>query len=71
MEDREVLLQSLHRLESTRREVLMMYYVEEIPIHRIAYILDISVDIAYSRLRLARKQLANVVIGLRITRGVP
>jgi RNA polymerase sigma-70 factor (ECF subfamily) len=70
LEEREMLIQSLHLLESTRREVLMMYYVEEIPVARIAYILDIPVDTTYSRLRLAREQLANVVVGIRIARGV-
>jgi RNA polymerase sigma-70 factor, ECF subfamily len=71
LEEREMLLQSLHMLESTRREVLMMHYLEEIPIPRIAYVLDIPIDVAYSRLRLAREQLANVVIRLRIARGAP
>jgi RNA polymerase sigma-70 factor, ECF subfamily len=71
LEEREMLLQSLHMLESARREVLVMYYVEEIPVPRIAYILDIPVDIAYSRLRSAREQLANFIIWLRIARGVP
>ena len=70
-EEREMLLQSLHMLESTRRDVLLMYYVDEIPVPRIAYILDIPVDIAYSRLRSAREQLASFVIELRIARGVP
>jgi DNA-directed RNA polymerase specialized sigma24 family protein len=46
-----------------------MHDLDEIPIPQIAHQLDVPVDTAYSRLRLARKQLAGHVLRLRASRG--
>jgi RNA polymerase sigma-70 factor (ECF subfamily) len=69
-EEREFLLTALDTLDLERRAVLVMHDVDEVPTHEIARQLDIPLNTVYSRLRLARKQLANAVTKLGVERGV-
>lgn len=69
-EEREFLLTALDTLDLERRAVLVMHDVDEVPTHEIARQLDIPLNTVYSRLRLARKQLASAVTKLGVERGV-
>jgi RNA polymerase sigma-70 factor (ECF subfamily) len=68
-EERALLLDALQTIELDRRAVLVMHDVDEVPIPEIAHLLDVPLNTAYSRLRLARQQLAAAVTRLRIARG--
>jgi RNA polymerase sigma-70 factor (ECF subfamily) len=70
LEQRELILAALQALDLDRRAVLVMHDVDDIPVPQIADALDIPLNTAYSRLRLAREQLAHAVTRLRITRGI-
>jgi len=69
LEERELLLEALHTLELDRRAILVMHDVDDVPVPQIAEMLDIPLNTAYSRLRVAREQLASAVTRLRIARG--
>jgi RNA polymerase sigma-70 factor (ECF subfamily) len=69
LEERDLLLQALHSIDLDRRAVLVMHDVDDVPVPQIAHTLDIPLNTAYSRLRLAREQLASAVTRLRIARG--
>jgi len=68
-EERTLLLDALQTIDLDRRAVLVMHDVDEVPIPEIAHQLDVPLNTAYSRLRLARQQLAAAVTRLRIARG--
>lgn len=68
-EERDLLLSALHSLDLDWRAVLVMHDVDEVPVPEIAHTLDIPLNTAYSRLRLAREQLASAVTRLRLARG--
>jgi RNA polymerase sigma-70 factor (ECF subfamily) len=70
LEQRELILEALQTLALDRRAVLVMHDVDDVAMPQIAHSLEIPLDVAYSRLRLAREQLASAVIRLRIARGV-
>ncbi len=70
LEQRELILEALQTLAIDRRVVLVMHDVDDIARPQIAHSLCIPLDVAYSRLRLAREQLASEVTRLRIARGV-
>jgi RNA polymerase sigma-70 factor, ECF subfamily len=70
LEQRELILEALQTIHVDRRAVLVMHDVDDIAMPQIAYSLDIPLDAAYSRLRLARDQLASALTRLRIARGV-
>jgi RNA polymerase sigma-70 factor (ECF subfamily) len=69
LEERALLLEALQTLDLDRRAVLVMHDVDDIAVPHIAHTLDIPLNTAYSRLRLAREQLATAVTRLRIARG--
>jgi RNA polymerase sigma-70 factor, ECF subfamily len=69
-EERELLLSALDTIDLERRAVLVMHDVDEVPTHEIARQLDIPLNTVYSRLRIARKQLADAVTKLGVARGV-
>jgi RNA polymerase sigma-70 factor (ECF subfamily) len=71
IEQRELLLTALQSLDLDKRAVLIMHDLDEVPMPQIAHLLDLRLNTAYSRLRLAREQLAVIVTRLRITRGQP
>lgn len=69
LEERTLILEALETLDLDRRAVLVMHDVDDIAVPHIAHTLDIPLNTAYSRLRLAREQLATAVTRLRIARG--
>jgi RNA polymerase sigma-70 factor (ECF subfamily) len=68
-ERRNMLLAALDSIELDLRALLVMHDVDDVPVPQIAHMLDIPLNTAYSRLRLARKQLAAAVTRLRVARG--
>jgi RNA polymerase sigma-70 factor (ECF subfamily) len=70
LELRELMLTALHSLDIERRAVIVMHDVDEVPVPQIAEQLSIPLNTAYSRLRIAREQLAREVTRLRIARGI-
>jgi RNA polymerase sigma-70 factor (ECF subfamily) len=69
LEERDLLLSALQTIELDRRAVLVMHDIDDVPVPEIAQMLDIPLNTAYSRLRLARGQLGAAVTRLRIARG--
>jgi len=61
---------ALAEMDFNRRAVLIMHDVEELPVPAIARELGVPVNTAYSRLRLARAELAAAVERLRKTERV-
>lgn len=55
-EDRELVLAALQHVELHRRAVLVMADIDDIPVPQISEALDIGLNTAYSRLRLARTE---------------
>jgi RNA polymerase sigma-70 factor (ECF subfamily) len=62
---REAVVRVLDELDLDRRAVLVMHDLEDHPIPEIAAALNIPVPTAYSRLRLAREDLAAAIKRLR------
>jgi RNA polymerase sigma-70 factor (ECF subfamily) len=62
---------ALAGLDFDKRAVLVAYELEEHPMKEIAEALDIPLNTAYSRLRLAREEFAAHVMRLRARRGDP
>ncbi len=50
----DLVTRTLQKLEPNRREVFLLVEVEQLPIPEVAVALDIPINTAYSRLRLAR-----------------
>jgi RNA polymerase sigma-70 factor (ECF subfamily) len=63
-ERRALFRAALERLDVDRRAVLVLHHVDGVPVADIAHALGIPVNTAYSRLRLAREQLACAVKAL-------
>ncbi|MGO9839038.1 MAG: RNA polymerase sigma factor [Polyangiaceae bacterium] len=68
-EDRETLVAALDELSLARRALIVMHDVDETPVPEIADALEIPLNTAYSRLRLAREDLAAAVKRIRTARG--
>jgi RNA polymerase sigma-70 factor, ECF subfamily len=68
-EERSLVEEALEELELDRCAVLIMHDVDEVPIPAVAQELGIPVGTAYSRLRMAREDLAAAVTRLRKKRG--
>jgi RNA polymerase sigma-70 factor (ECF subfamily) len=68
-QDRALLMAALETLELERRAVLLLHEIDEVPIPGVAQALGIPVGTAYSRLRLARQELAAALKRLREKRG--
>ena len=64
-DDRSLLTTALAALDFDRRAVLVLHDVDEVPVPSIAEQLGIPLNTAYSRLRLAREELATTVKRLR------
>lgn len=60
-EARALLMKALDVLDFDRRVVLVMHDLDEVAMPEIAAILEIPLNTAYSRLRLARADVANAV----------
>jgi RNA polymerase sigma-70 factor (ECF subfamily) len=69
-QEREIVLRALDTIKLDRRAVLLLHDIDDVPVPDIAKLLDIPLNTAYSRLRVARAQLAAAVTRLRIARGV-
>jgi RNA polymerase sigma-70 factor (ECF subfamily) len=65
-EARELLLRALDTLDLDRRAVFVMHELDEIAMPEIAAALAIPVNTAYSRLRLARAEIASVIERSRV-----
>jgi RNA polymerase sigma-70 factor (ECF subfamily) len=70
-EERALLAAALDTLDLERRAVLLLHEIDEVPIPAVARALGIPVGTAYSRLRLAREDLAAALRRLRKQRGDP
>jgi RNA polymerase sigma-70 factor (ECF subfamily) len=65
VEERALVETALASMDFDRRAVLVLHDVEEVPVPAIAADLGIPLNTAYSRLRLAREELAAAVKRLR------
>jgi RNA polymerase sigma-70 factor (ECF subfamily) len=61
MEARALLQKALDKLDLDQRAVFVMHEIDEVPVPEIATALDIPLNTAYSRLRLARAGVAAVI----------
>jgi RNA polymerase sigma-70 factor (ECF subfamily) len=68
-DERALVLDALDTLDLARRAVLVMHDVDDVPIPAVAAALEIPLNTAYSRLRLARRDLAGAVTRLRASRA--
>jgi RNA polymerase sigma-70 factor (ECF subfamily) len=68
-EERKLVEAALGALQVERRAVLLLHEVDDVPVPAIANELGIPVNTAYSRLRLAREDLAAAYKRLRKARG--
>jgi RNA polymerase sigma-70 factor, ECF subfamily len=66
---RTLLMRALDVLDIDRRVVLVMHDLDEVPMPEIASTLDIPLNTAYSRLRLAREDVVAAVRRLRQPEG--
>jgi len=67
----ELVWAALAELDLERRAVFILHEVEDSPVPEVAKVLQIPLNTAYSRLRLAREQFAKTVRRLRSRRGEP
>jgi RNA polymerase sigma-70 factor (ECF subfamily) len=70
-EDLRLLLRALEGIAIERRAVLILYELDEVPMKEIAASLGIPLFTAYSRLRVAREELASALKRLRAQEGEP
>jgi RNA polymerase sigma-70 factor (ECF subfamily) len=68
-EARALLLEAIEGIDLPRRAVFILSEIEELPMAEIAASLQIPVNTAYSRLRLAREDFAAAVQRIRARRG--
>ena len=68
-EERNLVRQALESVELDRRAVLVLHDLDEVPVPEVALALGIPLNTAYSRLRLARAELAAAAKRLRKTQG--
>jgi RNA polymerase sigma-70 factor (ECF subfamily) len=62
---RTLLLRALDTLQHERRDVLVLHDLDGVPMPEIARSMDVPLNTAYSRLRLAREDIATAVRRLR------
>jgi RNA polymerase sigma-70 factor (ECF subfamily) len=70
-EDVDLVLRALEYVDADRRNVFILYELDDCPMKEIARSIGIPLFTGYSRLRLARKEFAAAVRLLRRTRGRP
>jgi RNA polymerase sigma-70 factor (ECF subfamily) len=68
-EERALVEAALAKIDLERRAILLLHDVEELPVPAIAKELGIPLNTAYSRLRMARAELATTVTRLQRRRG--
>lgn len=64
-EEKALVRQALESVDLDRRAVLILHDLDEVPVPEIAHALDIPLNTAYSRLRLARAEFASAARRLR------
>jgi RNA polymerase sigma-70 factor (ECF subfamily) len=70
-EDRRLVTDALAALPLDRRAVIVMHEIDGIPIPDVADALGIPLNTAYSRLRIARRELEVAIKRLWLQRGLP
>ena len=68
-EERALVRAALESVEFDRRAVLVLHDLDEVPIPEVALALEIPLNTAYSRLRIARSEFATAARRLRLARG--
>ena len=68
-EEKALVRQALESVDLDRRAVLILHDLDEVPVPEIAHALDIPLNTAYSRLRLARAEFAAAARRLRKGQG--
>ncbi len=68
-EDRSLALEAIQEIELHRRAVFVMADIDDVPVPEIARALDIPLNTAYSRLRLAREEFREAATRLSKKRG--
>jgi RNA polymerase sigma-70 factor (ECF subfamily) len=68
-EERALVLETLDALDLDRRAVFVMHELDEVPIPEVARVLEIPLNTAYSRLRLARKAFSAALLRRRLKEG--
>jgi len=68
-EDRRLVLAALDGISPQRREVFVMYDLNDFSVAEIAETLSIPINTVYSRLRIAREEFRQAVTRLRPARG--
>ncbi len=63
-EERDLVLRALAEIPEERRAVFVMHDIDELPVPEIARALELPLNTAYSRLRLARQDFAKAVTRL-------
>jgi RNA polymerase sigma-70 factor (ECF subfamily) len=69
-EARELVAEALSAVELERRAVFILFELDDVPMADIASSLEIPVNTAYSRLRLARGEFAAAVRRIELRRGL-
>lgn len=65
-ETRELVEQAVAKIEEERRAVFILHDLDEVPIPEVARVLELPLNTAYSRLRLAREEFREAVQRLRL-----
>jgi RNA polymerase sigma-70 factor, ECF subfamily len=69
-EGQRLILEALDAIEESRRAVFVLAEIDEVPVVDVAEALEIPVNTAYSRLRLAREDFQEAVRRIRARGGV-
>jgi RNA polymerase sigma-70 factor, ECF subfamily len=70
-QDRRMLDQAMAALDADKRAVFVMHEINELKMPEVAEALEIPLNTAYSRLRLARGQMMETLNRLAAPRGAP
>lgn len=70
-EERALVRAALERVELERRAILILHDLDGVAIPEVATALEIPLNTAYSRLRIARAEFAAAATRLRSARGTP
>jgi RNA polymerase sigma-70 factor (ECF subfamily) len=68
-ETRALVVEALGALDEDRRAVFVLHEIDDCPVPEIALVLELKLDTAYSRLRLAREDFRGAVRRIRARRG--
>lgn len=68
-ETRELVEQAVAKIDAERRPVFILHDLDEVPIPDVARVLELPLNTAYSRLRLAREEFRAAIERLRLKSG--